>query len=241
MPELPDISKVDKAGRIKGVNRYTKERRAAANKKLTSKQERTAEALTNPATFGEIYLGLKFYPKQREALEACMYPGCMVSIAAANGSGKTALLIPTLVLWHASLWPAGIIKVTSGSYPQIEDQVWPCIRQFKDLFPTFIWRETPRFETRDPFTGKTGFCRCYATDEPGRAEGQHEMGEDRPLLWIGDEAKSLPHWYRGVVEARIRPTRLVLMSSHGFAEGWFYDTQTLLAERPQNAPVQRAD
>ena len=41
-----------------------------------------------------------------------------------------------------------------------------------------------------------------------------------------DEAKSAEPWLEGTVEGRINPTILLLMSSHGFAEGWFYDSHT---------------
>jgi phage terminase large subunit len=200
-------------------------------RRLKSSDEKTARMLANPANFSEIVLGIKLYPKQRQALEACEEPG-WVSIAAANGMGKTRCLIPTLVLWHQTVWPGGIVKVTSGSYPQIEDQVWPAIVEHKDKFPGWKWYETPYLESRDPITGHVGFVRCFTTNEPGRFEGQHSLGPDRPLMIIVDEAKSAPEWMRQVAEARIRPERLVLLSSHGFSEGWFYESQTSLAERP---------
>lgn len=196
--------------------------------RLPAKDERMARLVQNPANFAEIYLGFKLHRKQREALTACEFPDCKVSIACCNEGGKTSRILPALVLWHQTMFPAGTALVTSGSYMQVESQIWPAIEIHKRLFPAWKWFETPRFDTVCRDTGIEGMFRGFTTNHPGRAEGAHEDGPDRPLLYIVDEAKTSPEWLRKVVEARVRPTRLVLMSSHGFAEGWFYETQRLL-------------
>lgn len=150
---------------------------------------------------------------------------------------NTSRILPTLVLWHQFLFPAGKVKVTSGSYTQIEDQIWPAIKAHKDRFKNWVWYETPNITTIHPRTGERGFFRGFTTNEPGRAEGDHpdKMNDPIipgsqvvPLMFIVDEAKTSPPWLRGVLEGRVRPTRLILMSSHGFAEGWFYESQTIL-------------
>ncbi len=195
--------------------------------KLKRKQdELQANAYANAADFAEIQLGYRLSPKQRVALEMCSYPGWF-SIACCNEGGKTSRILPALVLWHQTLWPAGKTKVTSGAFQQIEDQVWPAIYRHKDLFPNWHWRETPSFESQDPETGKWGFCKCFTTNHPGRAEGDHEELPDSPLLFIVDEAKTSATWLKGVLVGRVRPTRLVLMSSHGHAEGWFYEVMRM--------------
>jgi hypothetical protein len=196
--------------------------------RLNAKDERLARLIQNPANFAEIYLGYDLHRKQREALTACEMPGCKVTIACCNEGGKTSRILPSLVLWHQALFPAGITLVTSGSYMQVESQIWPAIEQHKRKFPRWKWFETPRFETFNEDLGREGFFKGFTTNHPGRAEGAHEDGPDVPLLYIVDEAKTSPEWLRKVVEARVRPTRLILMSSHGFAEGWFYETHRLL-------------
>lgn len=194
--------------------------------KLPSKEEQMARALSSPANFGRIVLGYDLTPKQEAALDMCREPG-MYGIACCNGGGKTSVIIPSLVLWHQSLWPAGKSKVTSGAYLQIEDQVWPAIMRHKEKFPNFKWLETPFFKSVDPETRTEGFFRGFTTNEPGRAEGDHEELPNRPLLFIVDEAKTSAAWLKGVLVGRVRPTRLILMSSHGFAEGWFYDVMRM--------------
>lgn len=194
-----------------------------------------ARILATPDGFGEVVLGYKFYPKQKAFLRACQREGCKVSLAAANGAGKTSRCLNTLVLWHQYMWPSGKTKVTSGSYPQIEDQIWPAIEIHKEKFPMYKWLETPYFTSIHPRTKIEGFFRGFTTNHPGRAEGDHPdnmesdiPSEIRPLMFIVDEAKTAPLWLRGVIEGRVRPTRLILMSSHGFSEGWFYETQRIL-------------
>lgn len=196
---------------------------ALALKRLKdTKSEKLARAMMEPANFGEAVLGYKFYPKQKEALALCTPVDARVAIHCCNGGGKTSRLIPTLVLWHMSLYPAGRIKVTSGSWPQIETQVWPAIEAHRRKFPLWKWYETPYVEYKHP-NGTAGFVHCFTTNNPGFAEGAHEDGPDQPLLYIIDEAKTCPEWMKKVVVARVRPTRLVLLSSAGTAEGWFYE------------------
>lgn len=213
-------------------SRWSEAGQKAMRTRLRAKEERQAQWLSYPSEFGHVVLGFDFYKKQKEALDLCREPGSQVSIACANGGGKTRLLIPTLALWHQSLFPGGIVKITSGAYMQITDQVWPAIREHRDKFPNWKWYETPYVETQCPRTGVRGFISCFTTNEPGRAEGQHELGPYRPLMFIVDEAKSAPDWLKGVIHGRIRPTRLVLLSSHGFSEGYFYESQTIDADQP---------
>jgi phage terminase large subunit len=195
--------------------------------RLKGEQEKLARAIATPSGFAKIVLDFDLYPKQADAIDALTEPGSAVSIAAANGAGKTSRLLNAIVLWHATLFPAGKIKCVSASWPQVEDQVWPNIKRFKEKFPGWKWLETPFFESVCPQTRDRGFFRAFSTNDPGKAEGDHEDGPDKPLLYIVDEAKSCPVWLRGVIEGRVRPTRLLLMSSHGFSEGWFYDTHTI--------------
>lgn len=193
-----------------------------------------AAHIANPANFGETILGFSFSQKQREALEACGPPGSCVSLMACNGGGKTSRVLVTLVLWHMQLFPQGKVKVTSGSYPQIEDQVWPAIIAHKDRYPLWKWFETPFIDIPAVMANGErggGFFRGFTTNHPGRAEGDHEDGEDKPLLFIVDEAKTAAEWLKRVLMGRVRATRTILMSSPGFAEGWFFETQRFGGDR----------
>lgn len=182
-----------------------------------------------PAGFAHAILGMKLYPKQIQAANALTEPGSLVSFASCNSGGKTRQLACAVVLWHMFCFPKGIVDATSGSYRQLEDQLMPSLHSYKHLFPSWKWSVEPYIETEmfgQPNV-KGGFFRGFSTDHPGRAEGDHANGAQEPLLYIVDEAKSCQPWLHGVVEGRVRPTRLLLISSHGFAEGWFYESQTV--------------
>ena len=51
--------------------------------------------------------------------------------------------------------------------------------------------QTPMIRYREE-TEYNGFWRGFSTKEPGRAEGDHSDGPDAPLLFIVDEAKTVP-------------------------------------------------
>lgn len=187
-----------------------------------------AQAMATPDGYAEVRLGLKLYKKQRETLQKLEPVGARVSLASANGGGKSRVVAAAAILWHMEMFPKGIVDITSGSYRQIEDQLMPALKAYAHLYPKWKFFSDPYIETdmKGAAGVRGGFLRGFATDEPGRAEGDHEFGPEEPLLYIVDEAKSVPEWLRLVVEGRVRPTRLLLLSSHGFAEGWFYESQT---------------
>jgi len=170
--------------------------------------------------FAELRLGMNLYPKQKEVLSHFM-PGAQISFVSCNDGGKSARVLPAMCLWFHTIWPKGKIACTSGKYLQIEQQIMPALWQYKSMFPDWKWMDSPYYETEEG-----GFFSGFSSRKPGYAEGFHSDGEDVPLLFIVDEAKSAEPWLEGVVEGRIHPTILVLLSSHGFAEGWLYDSQT---------------
>jgi phage terminase large subunit len=174
-----------------------------------------------PVGFAEMKLKMTLYTKQKEALDAFQPIGCQVSLASANGGGKSSRVLVAAILWHLSMFPKGRFACTSGKYSQIEEQIMPALWAYKQMFPDWKWFDSPYIETEEG-----GFFTGFSTKKPGYAEGFHDDGEDVPLAFVVDEAKSCEPWLEGVVEGRIHPTRLMLMSSHGFAEGWFYDSQT---------------
>lgn len=231
----PKYTDIERPGQ-RGEKHWTKQQG-----RLNTKDEKLSRLLTIPSKYAEIVLGYDLYPKQRQALDLCAPNGAMVSIAAANGAGKTSRILPALVLWHQSLWPMGKVKITSGSWTQIEDQIWPALTRHKDQFPLWKWLETPYVETKSSWSTRPGWVRAFSTNHPGKAEGDHPDGDDSPLLFIVDEAKTSPEWLRKVLEGRVRPTRLVLMSSHGFSEGWFFDSQTTLKKKFKSISISAYD
>jgi hypothetical protein len=177
----------------------------------------------SPARFAVAMLGLRnLYPWQILALEA-FGQGLATVLLAANGSGKTRLVIAPIVLWLLTYFPNCIVPLTSGSWTQLEQQLWPAIESYRPLYPQWDWRS---MQLSTP-TGGRAFT--FSTLEPGRAEGYHGT-DDAPCAYIIDEAKSVPD---GIYHASRRCTcqyRLV-SSSAGGPKGFFYDLNHRLRSR----------
>ncbi len=172
-------------------------------------------AIDSPAFFARFFLGLNPYPWQDEAVEAAALQHSRVAVVAANGSGKTACVNVSLLLWFLWKYPKGIAMVTSGSWNQLKTQLWPNLEMFRQRFPRWKWQAD---KIRTP---EGGFIAAYSTIHPGRAEGHHEHPE-RPVMLMVDEAKSVPEV---IFEAlsRCTPTFFVLTSSPGKPSGTFYN------------------
>ena len=176
-----------------------------------------------PAEFAYFRLGMtSLYDWQIECLESIGLQeeaGKFTSVVAANGSGKTSNLVAPSVLWFLSRYPRGQVVVTSGSFRQVEKQLWPAMRVFAEKFPDWSFLQT---ELKTP---EGGFALGFSTDQPGRAEGWHPKlgGDQDPVFIIVDEAKTVPN---KIFEAFDRCTRLfqLYVSSPGPAAGEFYES-----------------
>jgi phage terminase large subunit len=181
----------------------------------------------SPAWFAWYHLGLDLYPKQVEALESVgmgvMNGAPPTSVVAGNGSGKTQRIIAPAILWFLWRYPRGWCPVTSGSWLQVEKQLFPALHTFRShpLFRKWTFNQT---EIR---TDQGGQAVGFSTDSPGRAEGWHpkiSMDED-PVFYITDEAKTVPD---GIFDAIGRCTLRfqLLASSPGAPRGKFYRSHT---------------
>lgn len=184
---------------------------------------KTQKTILSPSEFAYFQLGEKsIYDWQIECQEAVgqqEFGGPPVSIAAANGSGKTAKVVAPLVVWFLSRWPRGQVVITSGSFRQVEKQLWPAMRVYQPRFPAWNFLQT---EIKTP---EGGFALGFSTDDAGRAEGWHPKigADDDPVFIIVDEAKTVPD---AVFEAFDRCTRVMQLwvSSPGAPRGQFYDS-----------------
>lgn len=171
-----------------------------------------------PTEFCIKILGIVPYQWQIECMESVAMEQ-PTSVVAANGSGKTARLIAPLILWFLHTYPRGQCVFTSGSWMQIEKQLWTAIRTFQDKFPQWQFM---REELRTP---EGGYAFGFSTDNEGRAEGHHpKIHRDiDPVFLIIDEAKTVPN---GIFEAFDRCTRRFELwtSSPGAPRGQFYDS-----------------
>lgn len=180
-----------------------------------------AETKLSPVEFAVLRLGMTPYEWQAECLEAFGLQdegGPPVAIVAANGSGKTANIVAPSVLWFLHRYPRGQVVVTSGSFRQVEKQLFPALKAHRWLFPEWTFLQT------EIKTNQDGFAVGFSTDDPGRAEGWHpKIGEETdPVCIIVDESKTVPD---GVFEAFDRCTRKfqLWVSSPGAPRGQFYE------------------
>ncbi|HEX3624772.1 MAG TPA: hypothetical protein VH280_05025 [Verrucomicrobiae bacterium] len=177
--------------------------------------------LTLPDVFAETFLKMQLYPKQRDVLRALAPRDCAVSFRSCNEGGKTKRVICAAILWHLSVFPKGHIITTSGGNRQIKDQLLPALHAYQTLFPDWKFLRCPRIETPNVQC----FWEGFSTDEGGKFEGHHAGGPDEPLMIIVDEAKTVKDDIFEAIE-RCKPTRLLIASSPGYAEGEFYRSHT---------------
>lgn len=177
-----------------------------------------------PDAFAANVLGMDLYPRQRDVLRAIAPAGSAVSFRSCNEGGKTKRVICAAVLWHLTAFPKGQIISTSGSYRQIKDQLLPSLHGFSNRFPRWTFLHTPRIETESV----NCFWEGFSTNDAGKFEGHH-ADMDAPLLIIVDEAKTVRDDIFQAIE-RCKPTRLLIASSPGYAEGEFYRSHTTKAK-----------
>lgn len=178
-----------------------------------------------PALFG----GEKPYSWQTDALKALGPRGSRVALRAANGSGKTSLLIVWAIMWHMLRFPGSQTVCTAGVYRQLSDVLWPELKKKTagiggaalgwDVTDGRVKYTAPGFEQYP------AMCSAFSVSDPEKAEGWHARGiPDQPanLLYVVDEAKSVPDPVFHAME-RCQPTRVLAASSPGGRAGAFFD------------------
>lgn len=145
--------------------------------------------------------------------------GLPVAVAAANGSGKTTGIVAIAVAWFLDKYPRGKVIITSGSFNQLQNQLWPALEA---LLPS-TWQFT---RGSSPLTIKTpqgGKVIGFSTSDAKRAEGWHPTigPEVDPVFIIVDEAKGVPDEIFGAFQRCTRKYQL-WVSSPGAPEGKFH-------------------
>lgn len=171
------------------------------------------EGVMPPWMYARVVLGLDPYPWAIEALEA-IGQYLPTALLACNGAGKTTNVIAPAVLWFLDSFPNGRIPLTSGSFTQIEHQLFPAMEALRPRVPHL------RFNKTEIYTPDGGCCLGFSTDNPGRAEGYHG-DDDAPVFYICDESKTISD---GIFSAADRCTTQYRLyaSSAGQSSGQFY-------------------
>jgi phage terminase large subunit len=159
-------------------------------------------------------LGINLYPWQQNVLVDLMARK-PTALCANNESGKTTRVAALAVLWFFLRYPRGKCVMTSGSWTQIETQLFPALLKHAAAFEGWTFNKTD-FRTR-----KGGLCVAFSTREPGRFEGHHADGPECPLMVVVDEGKTVDDGIMLAIE-RCKPTYLLVMSSAGIQDGFFY-------------------
>lgn len=173
-------------------------------------------------TFAEETLLLPLYDWQCRAVEPFDEASehlVQVSLATPNGSGKSAYVIPVLILGWLAMYPKGLIALTTADGKQLDGQVMPALEAHRSKFPE--WKFIER-EIRTPTGGR---FHAFTTDQAGRAEGWHKLDDcEGPLLIIVDEGKTVPEDIFSALD-RCTYNAILICSSPGKMRGRFYESQ----------------
>jgi hypothetical protein len=179
----------------------------------------------SPVAFAVVVLKLRLYLWQAKVLMD-VATGRPTVVVTPNESGKTSVIIVVLALWCLHEWPGATVVLTSATFRAVRTQIFAALEKHKGKFGMWTWKET---EIED---GHGGRILGFATDSGALFEGFHSRmatpeekakGEDdRPLLIIKDEAKSITDDIYQAAD-RCNPTMSLDISSPGGHFGRFHD------------------
>jgi hypothetical protein len=174
--------------------------------------------------FAKKVLGQDLYSWQSEIAEAVDFGSALerirIAVRTPNGSGKSSILIPTIILRWLDRYPKSKVVLTSADARQLDSQLMRALHAYRH--PHLVHWEFLSREIRLPAGGTMiGFT----TDEAARVEGHHGA-KGAPLLMIVDEAKSVPAAIFSAID-RCGYAVLLLISSPGLRSGTFFDAFSL--------------
>lgn len=192
--------------------------------------------ILSPAAYA-VLKGAELYPWQVEALEA-VGMGWPTSLVTCNGAGKTAEVAARAVEWFFAKHPRGKLVATSGSFNQLQNQLWPAL---KARLPQ-EYRVTSGSSPCMIRTPQGGQGVGFATNDARRAEGWHPTvsPEVDPVFVLVDEGKAVPDEIF-VAFDRCTVRYQLYISSPGPPRGRFYDTHHRLAGMYFNRKVSSFD
>jgi hypothetical protein len=150
-----------------------------------------------------------------------------VNVLAVNGSGKDLMVIAPFAIWHLLARCNSQTTITSSSANQLEGQTSRHIQRLAEKVNLYHNDEIIHITERELYCNKTGsFINLFVTDEPGRAEGWHQLSPGASFALICNEAKSVPDTTDEAF-ARCNGANIRLnVSSPGKPEGFFFDRYT---------------
>lgn len=150
---------------------------------------------------------------------------------ACNGSGKDMYVIAACAVWISMRYKTTTCPVTSSSGFQLDNQTCKHTKRMCESVNRFFQNEklwdckyrnyTFRFHPTDnEFNSQ---ILCYATDEPGKAEGFHPAGKGKRMAIFCSEDKTIPDDINDAINKCSGYTHRVHASTPGKSFGHFYD------------------
>lgn len=152
-------------------------------------------------------------------------------VRACNGSGKDKYLIAPASVWLCMRYRRARCIITSSSGVQLDNQTCSYIEQLclsanRKFGP--IWKCNYRYyeclATESPMI-------CYATDEPGKAEGFHPLEFNAKMAILVSEDKTVPDEINMAINKCTGYTHRCHVSTPGNAFGHFYDLCSTAVDR----------
>ncbi len=125
------------------------------------------------------------YEWQNRTMDA-VAAGYPTALCAPNGSGKSSTVVTFLILWFLSEYPRGRVVVTSGSWTQLENQIFNSLKNFA-THPFFQGWQFLDSHVENP---SRGFCDGISVNDANKAVGYHK-DENSPVMLIVDEASAV--------------------------------------------------
>lgn len=142
---------------------------------------------------------------------------------ACNGSGKDKFIIAACVVWLCMRYKKSRAIVTSSSGVQLDNQTCAYITMLANQANRKwgqVWKCNYRaylcLATESPIV-------CYATDEPGKAEGFHPLEFGRKMGIFASEDKTIPDEINAAIDKCTGYTHRVHVSTPGLPMGHFYN------------------
>lgn len=179
---------------------------------------------TTPIAFIEGELGLPLYPWQDKAVAPLWEAGygkplVQITVLAPNEGGKSSRIVAGSSLWWATVHAKGKVGITTKDSKQLNEQIIPALEAQLNKLDGWKSVRSPYYRITTP---SGGVIIAYTTDDASRVEGLHGSPE-APLLWIIDEAKSVPEAIFTGID-RCGYQALVYCSSGGPMLGTFYES-----------------
>lgn len=145
-------------------------------------------------------------------------------VRACNGSGKDKYVIAPCAVWLCMRYCMSRCVITSASGDQLDNQTDAyiyqlCLAANRKIHPN-VWKLNYRYyeclATQSPM-------KLFATDEPGKAEGYHPLGNGKKMAIFMSEAKSIPDEINVAINKCTGYTHRVHVSTPGLPLGHFFD------------------